>query len=131
MFGTYQGPWRLAISPMVRRQAGMPLARLVSTELRAGVTPIRVERVGAYRGDSPTVVDMRIEKQFRHGSTKGFALFADVYNLLNSNAAQSQDNVTGRRTTILDGERVEYRRFLSPVEILPPRVLRLGFTLSL
>jgi len=109
----------------------MPLARLVSTELRAGVTPIRVERVGAYRGDSPTVVDMRIEKQFRHGSTKGFALFADVYNLLNSNAAQSQDNVTGRRTTILDGERVEYRRFLSPVEILPPRVLRLGFTLSL
>ena len=130
MFGTYQGPWGVTISPVLRRQAGQPLGRAVSTDLRAGVTAIRVERVGAYRADTPTVVDMRIEKQFRSASTRRLALFFDVYNAFNSNDAVLQDSVTGRRTTIVEGERVEYQRFLSPVEILAPRILRLGFRLT-
>jgi hypothetical protein len=58
-------------------------------------------------------------------------LFFDAFNITNSNAAQNQDNVVGRRTvTLPSGEVVSYQRFLRPTTIISPRIYRLGFKVS-
>jgi hypothetical protein len=72
----------------------------------------------------------------RHARRKGIparrrlGLFFDPFNITNSNAAQTLDNVTGRRTTTVDGASVEYQRFLRPTVILAPRVYRFGIKMD-
>jgi TonB dependent receptor-like, beta-barrel len=128
-FGTYEAPRGIRISPIVRHQAGRPSGRFLLTSLRAGVFSIAMEPAGSYREDNRTIFDARVEKQFRLRNARTFALFAEAFNILNSNAAQAQDVFTGRRTTIIDGETIEYQRFLRPLIILPPRIYRVGATL--
>lgn len=42
-------------------------------------------------------------------------------------AAEVQDDRTGRRTATINGQRIEYQRFLRPENVLAPRVFRFGF----
>jgi hypothetical protein len=131
VFGTYRAPWGVVVSPVLRHQGGDPLRRIVQvTGLRAGTFNYTAEPMGAYREDNVTIFDTRLEKVFKLPDRREVALFFDAFNLLNSNAAQDQDNITGRRTLTLEGERVEYQRFLRPTTIIGPRVYRLGFKLS-
>jgi hypothetical protein len=129
-FGTYLAPHGIRISPVVRHQAGRPSGRFLLTNLRAGVFSISMEPAGTYREDNRTIFDVRVEKQFRLSKVRTLGMFVDVFNILNSNAAQAQDVFTGRRTTIVDGEAIEYQRFLRPLIILPPRIYRVGANLS-
>jgi hypothetical protein len=72
------------------------------------------------------VFDTRVEKQLYFRERFRVGLFFDAFNILNSNAANTQDANTRLRTTTVDGSKVSYQRFLSPTVILPPRIFRVG-----
>jgi hypothetical protein len=129
--GTWLAPYGLEITPAVRHQSGDPLARVVSVSLRVGTLSYEAEEPGAYREDNIWIFDTKVGKRFSLGSARSARVFVDLFNITNSNAAQTQDNIVGRRTTTVDGASVNYQRFLRPTSILAPRVLRFGIRLAL
>ncbi len=130
-FGTWRAPWGIVVSPVLRHQSGDNLSRIVQvTGLRLGTLSYRAEKPGSYRENNVTIFDTRVEKQFDLRGGRRLSAFFDAFNILNSNAAQSQDNVVGRRTTTVDGARVEYQRFLRPTVVIVPRVYRFGMRFS-
>jgi hypothetical protein len=125
--GTYQAPWDVVVTPLVRHQSGDPLRRLIRVTLRSGNFNYTAEGFGNYRVDNPTIFDVRLEKRFPLPSGHRLGVFFDGFNLTNSNAAEAMDDVTGRRTTTLpSGERVDFAQFMRPTTILNPRVYRFG-----
>jgi hypothetical protein len=124
--GTVEGPWGVVATPLVRHQSGDPLRRFVRTSLRTGTFDYTAEGHGTYRVDNPTIVDVRLEKRFRIQNGHRLGLFLDGFNLTNSNAAEEADDITGRRTAVVDGASVPYPQFLRPTAILNPRVYRFG-----
>jgi Carboxypeptidase regulatory-like domain len=124
--GTYQAPWSIVVTPLLRHQSGDPLRRRVDVALRSGTVQYTAEGFGKYRVDNPTILDTRLEKRFNLAAGHRIGLFFDAFNLTNSNAAESEDSVTGRRTTTVNGQRVEYAQFMRPTAILNPRVYRFG-----
>lgn len=126
LFGTYQAPWGVMITPLLRHQSGDPMRRRINVTLRSGTFQYTAEGFGKYRVDNPTIVDTKIEKRFRLPADHMFAVFFDAFNLTNSNAAETADNITGRRTTSVNGASVEYAQFMRPTVILNPRVYRFG-----
>jgi hypothetical protein len=123
--GTYEAPFGISVTPLVRHQSGDPLQRVLDLELRSGDFEYTAEGFGKYRVDNPTIVDTRVEKRFSLPGQR-LGLFFDAFNLTNSNSAESMDDVTGRRTTRLDGVPVEYAQFMRPTAILNPRIYRFG-----
>jgi hypothetical protein len=140
LVGTYQGPWGVVISPSLRHQAGDPLSRNVTAtrgvdqatgltrNLNLGIT-YQGEGPGSYREDNITIFDARFEKRFNFDRHQ-VGVFFDMFNINNTNASQSADSVIGRRTVTVDGELVNYQRFLRPTGVLPPRIYRFGFRYS-
>jgi hypothetical protein len=127
--GTYQAPWGLVVTPALRYQAGDPLSRVVQVTLNTGTLDYEAERTGDYREESVWLVDTRVEKRVRF-SGRSLGVFFDAFNITNSNAAEVQDNIVGRRTTTVAGESVNYQRFLRPTAVLAPRIFRFGFKLQ-
>jgi len=130
LFGTYRAPGNLLVSPVVRHQGGDPLRRVLEVTLRTGTFNYTAEPFGRYREDNVTLFDTRVEKEIRLQSRRRLGLFFDAFNLTNTSASQTQDNITGRRTTTVNGQPVEYQRFLRPTVILAPRVYRFGLRLE-
>jgi hypothetical protein len=141
--GSYYAPWGVVVSPVLRHQAGDPLARIVqatsgidqATGLQRNLNltlNYQADRPGAWREDNITLFDLRLEKRFDLGRSNWVGLFFDVFNITNSNKSQSADNTVGRRTVTLqpEGEVVNYQRFLRPTGVLSPRIFRLGFRYS-
>ena len=122
---TVQAPWGVMVTPLVRHQSGDPLRRFVATSLRSGTFNYTAEAHGRYRVDNPTIVDTRVEKRFTVNGHR-LGLFLDAFNLTNSNAAEAADDVTGRRTAVVNGVSVPYAQFLRPTAILNPRIYRFG-----
>ena len=126
-FGTYTAKWGIVISPIYRFFLGTPEARyLAVTGLNVGSETIPVSPVGAYRQQNVGIFDTRVEKKFNFKDHYQVGLFFDAFNILNSNADQNQDNVTGTKTTTVDGEKLSYQRFLSGTTIVAPRIFRVG-----
>lgn len=130
LFGTYEGPYGILISPVLRHQAGDPIPRRMSVSTNGGTFTMVLEPEGSYREDHVTIVDLRAEKQFRLGATR-VGLFFDLYNLANANAAETQDSIIGRRVVRQpDGSSLELPRFLRPTVIIAPRIAKFGFKLT-
>jgi hypothetical protein len=127
---TWLAPWGFVITPTVRQQSGDELSRVVQLSMRTGTYSYRAEPVGSYREDMVWLYDIRVEKRFELGGPRRLSLFFDGYNLSNSNAAEVQDNVVGRRTTTVNGQSVNYQRFLRPTAVLAPQIFRFGFKLG-
>jgi len=113
LHGTYEGPWGLKISPMLRHQAGQNYGRTFTTVLNYGTIRIPAEPLKTHRQDNVNVVDFRAEKVFRLDPALTVAPFVDVYNVLNANPVQNMTWASGAS-------------FLRPTNIIPPRVLRVG-----
>ena len=128
-FSTIQAPLGLIVTPTVRHQSGDALSRVVQVTLRTGTLNYRAEPVGTYREDNIWLFDARAEKRWRFGA-RSVAMLFDAFNIGNSNAAETMDNVTGRRTATVRAERVNYQRFMRPTAVLAPRVFRVGFKLG-
>ena len=112
IYGTYEGPWDLRLTPYLRHLSGQPFGRTFTTTLNYGNVRVLAEPIGTRRMDDMTIVDLRIEKGVWLPGSRRVAAFVDVFNLLNANPEQ---NVSWSSGT-----------FLRPLSIVPPRIARVG-----
>ena len=126
----WQAPWGLVVTPTLRHQSGDHQERIVQLALRTGTFDYDAEQEGTYREENIWLFDTRVEKRFNLGSARSLGLFFDAFNMGNSNAAEVQDDIVGRRTTTVDGQSVNYQRFMRPTAVLAPRVFRFGLRVN-
>jgi outer membrane receptor protein involved in Fe transport len=116
--GTYQAPWGLSVSPMLRYQQGFPFGRtFAASGFFVGNVRILAEPLGTQRQDDIVVTDLRIEKELPLGSVRKLGIFFDAYNLFNANPAQNLQWSSG----------TSYNR---PLSVVPPRLARIGAKLT-
>ncbi len=116
--GTFEAPKGIRITPIVRHQSGQPYGRtFTSTVLGYGSVRFLAEPINSRRQDNITIVDIRVEKGFRLTRSRRVAPFMDIFNLLNTNAAQNIGWSSGAS-------------YLRPLQIVPPRLLRIGAKLE-
>ncbi len=112
--GTYEGPWRVRVTPLLRHQSGQPFGRTFSTSLNySNTVRILAEPMGTRRMDTITILDVRVEKGFRLAGGRRVAGFVDIFNLLNANPESHTNWSSGSS-------------FLRPLTIVPPRIARIG-----
>jgi len=116
VYGTYEGPWGVRLTPSVRHQSGQPFGRTFTTKLTYGNVRILAEPIGTRRTDNVTIVDLRTEKGIHLSGSRRLAGFVDVFNLLNANPEQTTSWSSGT--------------FLRPLSIVPPRIARVGMKLD-
>jgi hypothetical protein len=110
--GTLRLPAKLLIVPVIRHQSGTPFARTFVRTLNYGNATIKAEPIASNRTPDITLVDVRTEKTFRLRQARVMGFF-DVYNLFNTNAAQTLTTSSGAA-------------WLRPTSITGPRILRIG-----
>jgi len=112
LYGTYEGPWGVRVTPFLRHQSGQPFGRTIAATLSYGTVRVLAEPIGARRMDNVTLLDARVEKGFRIAGRR-VAGFVDVFNLLNGNPEQEMVWSSGSS-------------FLRPLNIVAPRIARVG-----
>jgi hypothetical protein len=122
--GTYEAPYGIRISPLLRHQAGANFARTISVGAGAATAAggifsgtIDAELRDARRHDNITVFDVKVERAFPLGRGVRVRAFLDLFNLTNSNAVETRTVTTGTS-------------FLRPTAVLPPRAARIGARLQ-
>jgi len=116
--GTYQAPWGVSVSPMLRYQQGFPFGRtFAASGFFVGNVRILAEPLGTQRQDDIIVTDLRLEKEVGLGTSRKLGIFFDAYNLFNANPAQNLQWSSG----------TSYNR---PLSIVPPRLARIGAKLT-
>jgi hypothetical protein len=124
---SYDAPWGIRLSPVMRHQSGLNFARTVaiSAPTGSGLTATSataqgalafVEPMNANREDNIWVFDIRAEKTVNLVGRLRSRLFLDVFNIGNSHASETISRATGLG-------------YLKPSAILAPRVARVGFRL--
>ena len=121
---SYDAPFGIRVSPVLRHQSGTNFARTISVPASAaaafGLTyasnaaGIYAEPADARREDNIWVFDTRFEKTLDFGANVKLRGFLDLFNLTNSHAAETITRATGTN-------------FLRPANILAPRTARVGF----
>jgi outer membrane receptor protein involved in Fe transport len=111
--GTYEMPWGVRITPVLRHQSGQPFGRTFTQKLAYGTVTILAEPVGTRRTDNVTIVDLRVEKSVPLQQTHRVAMFLDIFNCFNANPEQNIIWSSGAS-------------FLRPLTIVPPRIARIG-----
>ncbi|MGE0862784.1 MAG: carboxypeptidase regulatory-like domain-containing protein [Vicinamibacterales bacterium] len=120
--GSYDGPYGIRISPVVRHQSGANYARTAAISAPAGSgliaagssTLIYVEPMNANREDNIWVFDVRAEKSITLTSRLRLRAYVDMFNLTNSHASETISRATG----------LSYQK---PSAILAPFTTRVGF----
>ena len=122
--GTYDGPYGLHFSPLVRHQAGVNFARQLSVGAASATAAgaifsgtVNVEPLNSNRQDNITVLDLRVDRAFNLGHGIRVRGLLDVFNITNTNAAESRTITTGSA-------------YLRPTAVLAPRTLRIGARLQ-
>jgi hypothetical protein len=117
VYGTYDGPWGLRVTPFLRHQSGQPYGRtLLVPNLNVVSVRVLAEPIGKRRMDNVTLFDMRVEKTFPLGPVVRVSALVDVFNLFNANPEQN-----------VNWSSVGFQR---PLAIVPPRIARLGVKLA-
>jgi hypothetical protein len=117
-FGTVEVPWRIRLTPIVRYQSGHPFGRTFQTQLpNYGVVRVLAERLGTRQQDSVLLIDVRTERTLRSADARRVAVFVEVFNVLNANPEQTVNWSSGAA-------------FLRPLNIVSPRIARVGVTLD-
>ncbi len=122
--GSYDAPWGIRLSPVVRHQSGSNYARtlaitapaalgLTATSSGAGGTAY-AEPMDANREDNIWVFDIRAERNFNLTNRMRFRAYFDAFNMTNSHASETISRATG----------LGYQK---PANILAPRTARVGF----
>lgn len=115
--GTYEMPWDVRVTSVVRHQSGQPFGRTFTAGLGYGTVTVLAEPVGTRRMDNLTICDLRAEKGFRMARGRRFAAFVDVFNLFNANPELNVVWSSGNS-------------YLRPISIVSPRIARLGAKLD-
>ena len=115
--GTVQAGYGIRLTPALRFQSGQPYGRTINVGAANGINygtqRILAEPIDARRQDHITVLDIRVEKDFKVGSTRSLAPFMDLYNIGNSDAASNIAWASGSS-------------FQFPSTIIGPRIMRVG-----
>jgi outer membrane receptor protein involved in Fe transport len=115
--GSYDAGWGIRLTPALRFQQGQPFGRTflagAANGINYGTQRILAEPIDAQRQDDIAIVDIRAEKFFSLRPTTRLGVFADVYNLTNSDAAQ---NITWNSGSA----------YLQPVSVIGPAIMRFG-----
>jgi hypothetical protein len=130
LLGSYQIPYGITVGANFQSLSGLPRDRNLTVALSQGSRGIPVEPRGTYRADFLNLLSLRADKRFTlHGSRRA-SFIAEVHNVLNTSAGQSNYGVltqgfanqqafeAAQATTSYAG-RVQ--------EIVAPRVLKIGF----
>ena len=116
--GSYDAPYGIRVSPVLRHQSGVNYARTGTLTFPAGVTAtgtaIYLEPSNSNREDNITVFDVRAEKTVNLTDRARFRLFLDIFNITNSHASETISRATGTG-------------YQKPSAILAPMTARLGF----
>jgi hypothetical protein len=120
--GSYDAPWGIRLSPVLRHQSGTNFARQISVPASAGnafglifpASTIYADDANANREDNIWVFDVRAEKTVNMTDRIRTRLFFDLFNLTNSSASETITRTTGAN-------------FLRPANILAPVTARVGF----
>jgi hypothetical protein len=126
--GTYDAPYGVRLSPILRHQSGVNFARTGTivapagsglavsggTPAAAAATLIYLEPANANREDNIWVFDTRAERSIKLAQNTQLRLFLDLFNLTNSHASETIGRATGTS-------------YLKPTAILAPRTARVGF----
>ena len=115
--GTYDAPWDLHITPVLRHQSGQPFGRTFTSQLNYATITVLAEPVGRRRLDNITLLDLHIEKRLRLPGSLRLAAFLDVFNVLNANPEQN----------VIWSSGASYSR---PLSIVSPRVAKTGLSLD-
>lgn len=110
--GSLMLPGDFKLSPVVRHQSGDAFGRIITVVMNYGNQQIQVEPESTNRVSNVTLLDLRMEKGFRARGMR-FSGFFDVFNITNNNADQDINQLSGST-------------YLRPLNIVPPRVARVG-----
>ena len=120
---SYDAPWGIRVSPVIRHQSGTNYARTIAvpgSAAPAGVTfpasTIYAEPADSRREQNIWVFDTRFERTFNITNRVRFRGFLDFFNITNSYASETISRATGAS-------------FLRPTAILAPFTSRVGFRL--
>jgi hypothetical protein len=119
---SYDAPFGIRVSPVLRHQAGDNFAREISVPASAATpfgliipgTTMYADAPEDNRQDNITVFDIRAEKTVTVSQRIKLRGFFDLFNITNSSAAETITRTTGAS-------------YLRPTAILAPRTARLGF----
>ncbi len=124
--GSYELPGRINLAGSMIANNGYPyvstysLSRAVAAtqgiNLTRATQAIQLSERGDERYGNVTMFDVRLSRSFRFGS-RSFQPTVDFFNIGNSDTAVA-------RTLAVGGS------YLNPVEILAPRIIRVGFSLN-
>jgi len=117
VYGTWEAPWHLRITPYLRHQSGQPFGRTFVSRLNYGNVRILAEPIATRRMDNVTVLDLRLEKGIHLRADRRIAAFVDAFNLLNANPVETAIWTSGAS-------------FLRPLNIVAPRIIRVGTKLE-
>ena len=113
LHGTFEAPWGVELTPILRHQAGQPQGRTFQFAFNYGTQRVLAEPLGTLRQDNITLLDLRVEKVFQLPRGTRLSGFLDVFNMFNGNAEQNVTFASGSN-------------FLRPSNIVPPRIARFG-----
>jgi hypothetical protein len=113
LHGTFEAPWGLQLTPILRHQAGQPQGRTFQFRFNYGNQRVLAEPLGTRRQDNITLLDLRTEKVFQLSPRLRLSGFLDIFNMFNANPEQNVTYASGSN-------------FLRPSNIVPPRIARFG-----
>jgi len=116
--GSYDAPYGIRISPVLRHQSGVNYARTGTIAFPTGITGsgtgIYLEPANSNREDNIWVFDIRAEKTANLIGRTRARLFFDLFNITNSHASETISRATGTG-------------YQKPSAILAPITARIGF----
>ena len=130
--GSFIFPYDIYVGMNYRLQNGPPINRTISAPLSfgGGSATINIEKPGAHRLDSLQTVALRLAKTLRMGGNRSLEVDLDIDNLTNANTAWELRALTGRISLRQAGDPAgalnNVQQFLSPSQILAPRIIRFG-----
>ena len=110
--GSFELPKGFKASPVYRFQAGSNFSRTFVGKLNYTIATLNAEAANGERYPDINLIDLRIDRGIQTGKGR-ISPFFDVYNITNANPEQN--------LTVASGS-----SWLRPVNIVPPRVARIG-----
>lgn len=129
---SYMLPHEVYVAGNYRLQSGPPVTRQVNAPLSfgGGSVNIFVEPRGSHRLDPLRTIDLRAAKTFRLGAGREVEANVDVFNLTNASTVWEVRTLSGRINVRQAGDPTgtvnNIPQFLSPTQILAPRIVRFG-----
>ncbi len=130
LIGSYQAPLGINLGLNYQALSGLPTNRDFRTpvSLRQGTVTVRAEARGTYRNDFLNLMSLKADKMFTLHEHARLSIFAEVHNVLNTNAAQGYSTLTQAYASQaeFDAARVKTAYFGRVSEIIAPRIAKFG-----